>query len=118
MNRYWIIEKRFVQSGWRAVAICDENPSVRLGKLNAASGAQYRCLSTLPDLNEIERAAQTTLADVVGEYHRSRGCCDGSDPNACFDRQQKAHKEADEKAKAERQAKRRSGWVDEFDDTD
>lgn len=41
--------------------------------------------------------------DPVAEFHRSRGCCDGSDPSGCHRRQ---NEEREAAAKAEREARR------------
>lgn len=53
------------------------------------------------------------IGDPVGDFHRSRGCCDGSDPSGCHRRRTDEQEAA---AKAEREARRveRETALDEY----
>lgn len=62
----------------------------------------------------IERVEIATPADPVGDFHRQRGCCDGTDPNACY----KARQERESELLAQSKRKPRENVSDEFEGTD
>lgn len=55
--------------------------------------------------------------DPVGEFHRQRGCCDGSDPSGCF-RRQRETEEATTEEERQRRRIQRSGPRGEFEGTE
>jgi len=61
------------------------------------------------------------LADnAVAEFHRQRGCCDGSDPRACWEarnREQEAHMQA-RREERERQKRSKRNPFSEYEGTE
>lgn len=67
-------------------------------------------------LTQIARKIENDLkpaGDPVGDFHRSKGCCDGSDPSGCWNAQREA--ELAEQQKARENARReRAIAADEY----